>query len=237
MSEKKISLMHFDTLISFIGVTENLVFEFFKPYITINYDTLKRIILFTKSFNSNEEDEIQRKSQTLLKNVELFLGKMFPQVEIKIIYMKNMWNLKDYYSTFKEIKSEKASINITAGPSVYSIAGLMWAIEHNHFVEHSVEAFNSVTGRSVVFNRIDVNPYFKSIYFTDNIDKVILKALDGAQLTTNYIRKYIINTIGDDLSLRTIQNRVNKLKEYGIVSISVGRQNTIQLSDEMKKII
>jgi DNA-binding Lrp family transcriptional regulator len=70
----------------------------------------------------------------------------------------------------------------------------------------------------------------------DNIDKEIISFLkEGSSISTK-IRQYLRNIKHFELTLRTIENRVSKLNEDGIVKISKGRNNIIDLSDDFKKL-
>ncbi len=236
MNEEDISSYNIDTIVTFVGFTEKLVMEFLKPYINIKDHGLKRIVLFSSAATKMDSDVLVT-TNLLLQKVIKSINKEIPDINIDSFLLGNIWNLKEYHAKFNEIKSKRASVNITAGPSVFSIAAIIWAIENNHFVEHSVESNNPLTGKTVVFRRIDVIPYFKSIFFTDRIDKRIIEFLKEGAKTSTAIRIYLKNQNDGNLSLRTIENRINRLNEFGILSVYRGRQNIIDLSDDIKNVI
>lgn len=236
MSEEHISSNLIDTVVSFVGVREYLVSEFLNPYLWVRDNGLKKVVLFSSTEGSDQDLEIYKKSREILEKVSSEVKARRPNVELEIILLKNIWDIKALLVMLSKVKANKASVNITAGPSSFSVACLLWAIENDYFVEHSVETNNKFTGKVVVFRRINVIPYFKSIFSLDNTDKEIILFLKEGPSTTNKIRQHLKNMKHFELTLRTIENRVSKLNEKGIITVSKGRNNIIDLSDDFKKL-
>jgi|ACXJ01.1.fsa_nt_gi hypothetical protein len=236
MNEEIFTSNVIDTIVTFVGIREYLVSEFLNPYILDRYNGLKRVVFFSSTEESDEDAEIYKKSKEILQRISQEVEEHRSDVKIELILLRNIWDIKTCLARLSTIKATKASVNITAGPSSFSVACLLWAIENGHFIEHSVETNNRLTGKVVVFRRINVVPYFKSIFALDNIDKEIISFLkEGSSISTK-IRQYLRNIKHFELTLRTIENRVSKLNEDGIVKISKGRNNIIDLSDDFKKL-
>lgn len=236
MNEEKISSKTVDTLVSFVGIRSYLVSEFLKPYLYTTDNNIKRIVLFSSKPVENGFEDFQAMSKTVMNNTISFIEQNKPSVLINTILLTNIWDIRACLSQLSKIKTEKASVNLSAGPSTFSIAAFIWAIENNHFVEHSVESINKKTGKLIVFRKINMIPYLKSIFSLDRTDKEILFFLKKGPCTTNMIRVFLRNEKKSIMTLRTIENRINKMKELDIVSISKGRNNIIELSDEYKKL-
>jgi len=234
MSENLISSLKIETLVTFVGFKADLVIEFLRPYISRKEHLIEKIVLFTSSpINFSSADNL---SEETLNQVKGFLKENSLGTKVIEIRMKNMWDLREYRSKLQEIKTNKASINLTAGPAVFTLSGLLWAIENNHFIEHSIESNIPLVGRSVVFKRINLNPFMKTLFSTDKIDRLILDFIKVNSRTTNEIKLYLETMYGKSMSLRTVENRVNKLEEMDIVSISKGRIHRIYLSEEMRNV-
>ncbi|OWP55472.1 MAG: hypothetical protein B2I18_01845 [Cuniculiplasma sp. C_DKE] len=236
MNEENLSSIDVDTLISFVGIREYLVSEFLHPYIVNRGNGLRKIVLFSSTSEENEDVEIHNKSEIIIEKISSQIKELRPDVKLEIILLKNIWDIRACLEKLSNIESTIASVNITAGPSSFSVACLLWATEHGHYIEHSVESNNKFIGRIVVFRRINVLPYFKSIFLIDNVDKEIISILKRGSSTTNKIRLYLRTSKHIELTLRTVQNRVSRMNEIGIISVSKGRNNIIELSDDYKKL-
>lgn len=236
MNEENLSSNNIDTLITFVGVREYLVSEFLRPYLLNKDNGLRKVVLFSSTKDEDDVIEIYNKSREIMEKISNEIKELRSDVKLEIILMKNIWDIKAFLEKLSSIDATIASVNITAGPSSFSVACLLWAIEHGHFIEHSVETANKFIGRIVVFRRINIIPYFKSIFQVDNIDKDIISILRKGSCTTNKIRSDLKTLKHIDLTLRTIQNRVSRMNEIGIISISKGKSNIIELSDNYLKL-
>lgn len=236
MNEEKFSSNPVDTLITFVGVRDYLVTEFLKPYLIDKTILLKKIVFFSSYSDNDNDSEYHNKSKLLLDNLLKDVASRRPGILIEVKLLENIWDIRLFLAKLKEIKAHKASINLTAGPSSFSIASLLWAVENGHYIEHSVESNNKFTGRIVVFRRINIIPYFKSLFFLDKIDRTIISCLKEGSKTTKNIRFFLNNENNENLTLRTVEYRVAKLNEMGIVSVTKGRNNYVDLSDDYKNV-
>lgn len=234
MHEELISSNSIDTLVSFVGVREYLVYEFLRPYVENKNNNLKKIFLFSSVKQENEDPYIHSKSMEIMEKIVKQIIVLRPDVEIEEIFLENIWDIKYCLGKLSAIDSKVASVNITAGPSTFSVASLLWAIENNYFIEHSVETVNKLIGKIVVFQRINIIPYFKSIFEIDNVDREIIAFLKRGATTTNKLRLHLKEEKRMEMTLRTIESRVSKLNEMGIIKISKGRVNIIELGNDYK---
>lgn len=223
-----------DCLVTFVGFRSDLVIEFFKPYLIKKNCSVKRIFIFytiskTQQSSANKAESALNEISTYLKNFQFM-------VDVKTIKMKNMWDLKEYRSKLSEIKAGKASVNLTAGPAVFTLAGILWAIEMKHYIEHSVESYIPLVGQSIVYNRINIDPLMQSLFLVDEIDKQVIDFLRVHSRTTTEINTYLKTSCNQSLTLRTIENRINILEKKGIVSVVRNRVHKIYLSEALKKI-
>ncbi|MGP6206923.1 hypothetical protein ACNF42_02665 [Cuniculiplasma sp. SKW3] len=237
MSEEIFSSFCVDTLVSFVGFQPDIIIPYFRPYLNSQGNCLDRIVLFTSKFDEVNPDQDSLKASIVLENVLTYINERNSNLQVEINRLSNIWDLRMYIKHFEQIISKKASVNLTSGPSVYSIAGLLWAIKNNHLVEHSIEANSSLYGRSVVFKRIEMTPYFNLLFKTDKIDKEIIQILKNGQSNTRAIRSFLNNELKENLTLRTVENRVNKLVELQILGMVRGRQNIIFLNDNLIDIL
>lgn len=222
-----------DCLVTFVGFRSDLVIEFFKPYLTNRNYSVKRIFIFYTI--SKTQQSSADKAESTLNDVLAYLKPFQFTTDVKTIKMKNMWDLKEYRSKLSEIKASKASVNLTAGPAVFTLAGVLWAIEMKHYIEHSVESYIPLVGQSIVYNRIDIDPLMKSLFMVDEIDKQVINFLRVHSRTTTEINNYLRISCNQSLTLRTIENRINMLEKKGIVSVVRNRVHRIYLSEELKK--
>jgi hypothetical protein len=222
------------TLVTFIGFQEHLVINFLKTYIQ---NGVKEVLMFTSVPPKSEIDgqmsiniEIRKKSVNLIRDA---LG---DRTTIKFVELENIWDFQEYYFNLSRFPIESAILNISAGPAVFSAAGMIWALEHGHSVSYSVEYHNNVRLISSVFALLDLRPYINSIFSTDNVDRMVMSALKNGRSDSLQIHEYVKSVIGFKISLRSIEIHINKLHDLGIVEITRGRVNKISFSQKWSKI-
>ncbi len=237
MSEENVSSISIETLVTFVGAQENLIIPFLRPHLEREGQSLKKIIIFTSRVDPTYPDEIAKSADHILNNTLKYIDSYHLNLEIRVERLANIWDLKLYNEKFEGIKSKRASVNITAGPSIFSIAALLWAIKNSHIIEHSVESNNPLTGRTVVFKNINIKPYFNVLFFTDHTDSEIIDFLRKGSSTSTRIRKYLMEEKRIELTLRTIENRINRLVELGVLEMVKGRENIVFLSENILKLI
>lgn len=237
MSEEIVSSKCVDTLVTFVGAQKDLIIPFLKPHLERGQDSLTKIVIFTSKVDPERPDELAKSADVILNDVLRFVNAYDLKANVMVNRLANIWDLKLYIEKFEEINSKRASVNITAGPSIFSIAALLWAIRNSHVIEHSVESKNPLTGRTVVFKNIEIKPYFNMLFFTDITDLEIINFLKKGSSTSTRIRKYLKEEKRIELTLRTVENRINNLNELGVVDIVKGRQNTVLLSENILKLI
>ncbi len=234
MDENRNSLSVVKTLVSFVGFNPDLVIEFLRPYINKRVKSVEKIILFSSKDSRNPLTD--NKAEGVMRQVKTFIIANAANVKITEVFMKNMWDLREYRSKLLETAAIDASINLTAGPAIFSLAGMLWAIENNHFIEHSIESTLPLVGKSIVFNKIDLNPFMKTIFSVDETDRLIIGYVRRFSRTTVEIKEYVESEARLHLTLRTIENRLKRLEKMKIVSIVRGKVNKIYLSEELKKL-
>ncbi len=222
------------TLVSFIGFQEHLVINFLKTYIKRD---VREVILFTSVLPKSEMEgqtrinvEIRKKCISLIRDS---LGNM---ATIRLIELENIWDFQEYYSNLSKVFMDRAILNISAGPAVFSAAGMIWALENGHSVSYSVEYHNGVRLVSSVFALLDLRPYINSIFSTDNVDKMIIDGLKNGLSNTLQLHEYVKSVMRFNISLRSIENHIKKLYNLGIVEITRGRINKISFSQNWSKI-
>ncbi len=237
MNEENVSSSCVDTIVSFVGFQIDIIIPFMRPYLISEENCLNRIVLFTSKLDDLNPDEDSIRANRLLENVLTYIGELNSRVQVEINKLVNIWDLRIYTKIFERIISKKASVNLTSGPSIYSIAAFLWAIKNNHLVEHSIETKSPLYRKSVVFKRIDMAPYFNILFHTDRTDREIIELLRKGQSNTREIRNYLNNEVKENFTLRTVENRVNKLVELRILGIVRGKQNIIFLNDNLMDIL
>lgn len=215
-------------LISFIGFQEHLVINFLKTFMGSDVGD---ILFFTSFERAVARENLGQMNLTLRKKaIEFIRTTLGNKVQIQIIEMKNIWDFQDYYAQLSKKHFEKAILNISAGPAVFSAAGIIWAMENNQSISYSVEYHNSGELVSSVFSTLDLKPYINSIFSTDRVDKVILESLRAGKNDTLQVHEYLNDKAGFDLSLRSVEIHLQKLYKLGIIDITKGKVNRVSFS-------
>ena len=226
-----------NTIVSFIGYQEHLVLRFIETFIDKDID---QFLLFTSKFNKDDDTTYREKNFEIRKKVTDFIkNKKNNEIPIYLFEIGNIWDFTEYYKALSSEKVLHAIINISAGPSVFSAACMVWAMVNGHEISYSIE--NRLNGKpiSTIFNLIEIKSYLNSVFTTDNVDKMIIdtiKKINTYPLNTLDIHNYINNNLRFTLSLRTVEIHLNKLYKMGIVDIRRGKINIISFTDNWKKI-
>ena len=222
------------TLVTFIGFQEHLVMNFLKTFIKKG---VKEVLLFTSIPPRLEIDEQQKKNLEIRKKCVSFVRDSLGEgTTIKIVELENVWDFQEYYFNLSRFSMDRAILNISAGPAVFSAADMIWALEHGYSVSYSVEYHNKATLVSSIFALLDLRPYINSVFSTDNVDKMIMNALKKGHNNSLQIHEYVKSVMGFRISLRSIEIHIKKLNDLGIIDITRGRLNMISFSQQWSKI-
>lgn len=222
------------TLVSFVGFQEHLVMNFLRTFIGKG---VTEILLFSSRPHNTIRDE-QTKLNIELRNkaVQFSKDSLGTEASIVVIQLENIWDFQEYYVRLSQRPIEKAIVNISAGPAVFAAAGMIWAMEKDHYVSYSVEYHSSGKLVSSVFNLLDLRPHINSIFLTDNVDKMIIDTLRNGSVDTLQIHRQINDVMKYRISLRSVEIHLGKLNKLGIVEITRGKVNKINLSQSGTKI-
>ena len=222
------------SLISFVGFQEHLVINFLRTFIS---NGVREVLLFSSKMEEAQKDRLGAINLYLRKKAVQFVrDSLGYEVRILLIEIDNIWDFQNYYVRLSQEPIEKAIINISAGPAVFAAAGIIWAVENNHDISYSVEYHNEGKLVSSVFNLVDLRPYVDSIFSTDNVDKMIIKALKNGEADTLQIYRYINETLKYRISLRSVEIHLIKLNKWDIVDITKAKVNKISLSENWSKV-
>ncbi|QRF75593.1 hypothetical protein Thermo_01098 [Thermoplasmatales archaeon] len=222
------------TLVTFIGFQEHLVLNFLRTYLR---NGVKEVMLFSSIPQRNATEgksTIDREIRE--KAIKLIRDSSGEDVTIIVKEIENIWDFQDYYFQLSRKAVEDAIINLSAGPAVFSAAGMIWALEHGYRVSYSVEYHDDGKLVSSVFSLLDLRPYINSVFSTDNVDKMILSALKKGKSDTLQINRYINDITDYRISLRTVEIHLGKLNKLGIIDITKGRVNKLTFSQKWSKI-
>ncbi len=225
-------------LISFVGFKDYLVLKFLSDNINLNVSNLyiKHVYLFTSQRELNMNDEILLKNERILKSAKELALKN--NIETSIIFMRNLWDIKMYYKKIRELeeKNSKYIINISAGPSAFSAAAMLWAIESKNIISYSIEYNKGKPTQSIVFNNIDVSAFSNLLLIEDNLEKYIIESLRNGAKTSNDIRNFIINKYNYNITIRSIQSHLKNLIEKGIIYYKGTKEYDFFFSEDLEKL-
>lgn len=221
------------SLVSFVGFQEHLVMNFLKTFVNNN---VKEILLFSSMVQKTATEQYIINLELRKKAIRFIRDILGNKVHISLTEMENIWDFQDYYVRLSQNLVEKAIVNISAGPAVFAAAGIIWAMENNHYISYSVEYHNNGKLISSVFNLLDLRPYINSVFSTDNVDKMIVNAMREGKFDTLQIYKQINEVLKYRISLRSIEIHLRKLNQLGIIDITKGRVNKVSFSQNWSKI-
>ncbi|MFG1391132.1 hypothetical protein [Acidiplasma aeolicum] len=214
--------------ITFVGFKKHLVLRFIEDNLQ-NYIP-DNIYIFTS--NTNEPiDDYSRKKEEIIQELENIANKR--EINIKKYLQDELWNIKYYYKMLNSMPRKKYIINISAGPSVFAAAGMLWALQNNNYVSYSVEHYEHRQLISCVFRNINMRSISNLTFNTNNLDRFIIDALKNGMNNTNEIRQFLLKYYKYQTGLRNIQQHIKKLEELGIIRLSGNKIWEINFSDDL----
>lgn len=227
-------------LASFIGFRPHLSEGFFmkiKPKFNVS-----SIYLFVPDTNWDAKIENGSSYQDFVIRLENKIRERFMGTETKYLYIKDMWNINDIYPKLTEIKENFGIINISAGPSPFIASVILWILtKKNIKIAHVIEVRSPKTNEveSYTFEIINTVPYLNSIFMLDDLDKFIISEINSRKNNTHEIYKDILKNFAysKKVSLRTIENRINKLILLDILYRTDNKKYTLYINDEILKIV
>lgn len=223
-------------LVTFIGFRLHLCEGFIR---TINPGfRVKTIYLFESEFNSfkyNIERSKEYDSNIML--VKDQCNRRFPDARILDLNIKSIWSMNDIFPLMSKIKENNAIMNISAGPSPFIAVCIFWSLKMKtvnlaHVMEvrdreNRVESFSYK-----VFNPI---PFLNYYFELDELDKEILHLLGNGMTRTRDVLDKInrIRSTKDKITLRTVENRVNKMVDLGLLEKYEGKSNILNIRDDV----
>ena len=223
----------YENLVTFVGFQEHLVINFLRTFLKKG---VKEVWLFTSATRTIYLEKNQITNLELRKRAIDLIEKTLDDGNVaKVFELENIWDFQEYYFYLSQFEGTRAIINISAGPSVFSAAGMIWALEHGYTVSYSVEFYNNSKLVSSVFNFLDLKPYISFIFSTDNVDKMIIESIKNGKNDTLQIHRYLNRVLGYELSLRSIESHIQKLHGLEIVEVIRGKTNKINLSQKLNK--
>ncbi|KJE50058.1 MULTISPECIES: hypothetical protein [Acidiplasma] len=223
------SLKNID-FITFVGFKRHLVLRFLEDNLK-NYFP-NNIYVFTSNMDEPLDENFRTKQEILLELEKLADRR---QINIKKYFQNDLWNIKYYYKTLNSLPNKtRYIINISAGPSVFAAAGMLWALQHNYYVSYSVEHYEHRQLISCVFRNINMRSVSNLTFNTNNVDKFIIEALKNGMNNTNGIRLFLLKNYNYQTGLRNIQEHIKKLEELGLIRLSGNKGWEINFSDDLE---
>lgn len=223
-------------LISFIGFRRHLCegfIETVKPEFNV-----KAIYLFESEYSSFMQNvEKIDEYESSINSFKKRCISRFPDARVFDIPIKFIWSMSDIFPLMKKIKERNAIINISAGPSPFIAVSIFWSLKMKtvrlaHVVEfrdknNMVESFSFK-----VFNPI---PFLHYYFELDELDRKILHFIGGGLSRTRAILDSLNKTGSprDRITLKTVENRINKLEGLGLVEKFPGKSNIINMCDDI----
>ncbi|MFG1450044.1 MAG: hypothetical protein AAE983_05325 [Thermoplasmataceae archaeon] len=223
-------------LITFIGFRPHLCEGFIS---TINPGfKIQSIYLFESEFKSfNNNIEKLNEYEVEIKNVKEQCKRRFPDANILDITVKSIWSMNDIFPMMSKIKEKRAVLNISAGPSPFIAVCIFWALKMKtvnlaHVIEvrdreNKVESFSYK-----IFNPI---PFLNYCFELDELDREILNILGNGKTRTRDVLDSINKkrSTKDRITLKTVENRVNKMVELGLLEKFLGKSNILNIRDDI----
>lgn len=232
--ERISSLKHEANLITFIGYREYLVFNFIKDNIKVNPSI---IYIFTSKLPLLQNEEQNAQNEIILKKLKEYVKLYNKDVKIIENRTNNLWDIKYYYRTLKRLPTNSHYIiNISSGPGVYSSAAMLWALETDNQISYSVESWNNKTLQSAVFRNLNMKSFSYFNFKTDNLDRLIISALENGNRTTTEIKEYLWKEKQYNTTLRNIQFHIRELCTAGVLVTDGNKPSTISFSNEFTKL-
>ena len=229
-----------DFSLTFVGFKNYLVINFLKY--TMSRYNVRKFVFLTSVYNIDSElPNNNTPNYKILKEAIDYIrkntDKNSPEPELKILHMTDIWDFFSHIKLFSSIRGESAVFNISAGPSVYSSAAIVWAIKNNYRIAYSIENHHHLDqDPDVVFKEIDLMPYINFLFNTDNVDRLVIEAVHKGCRRTSEIRDYLYK-LEYKFSLKTIENRINELRRKNILQVSGEKFYTIILKEIIDRMV
>ncbi|MGC8981725.1 MAG: hypothetical protein ACP5JE_01600 [Thermoplasmata archaeon] len=227
-------------LASFIGFRDHLSRGFF---LKINPDCIiSNVYLYISDTNLDTQIDNGMKYQDFVDEIIRTVEKRFYYAKINQIQLKNIWSIEDIFQKLTEIKENYGIFNISAGPSPFIAASIFWILsKKNVKIAHVIELRNAQNNEleNYNFELIYILPYLNYIFELDNYDRFILNEINERKNTTTEIYKDIIKNFSprEKVSMRTIQNRINKLVNLELIEKTQGKKNNLYINKHINKIV
>ncbi len=232
--EKISSLKHGVNLVTFIGYREYLVLNFIRDNIKVNPSI---IYIFSSKLPMLISEQQNAQNEIILKNLKEYVKMNNKDVQIIENRTDNLWNIKCYYRTLKRLPTNSHYIiNISSGPGVYSSAAMLWALETENQISFSVESWHNKILQSAVFRNLNMQAFSYFNFKTDNLDRLIITALENGNRTTIEIKEYLWKQKGYKTTLRNIQVHIRELCTSGVLMTDGNKPSTISFSTEFTKL-
>lgn len=218
-------------LITFIGYREHLVMGFIRDNIIFNPSN---IYIFTSKLPVIVNEESLPKNEVILNNVKEYIKNK--NIKIKEMRVNNLWDIKYYYRKLNTLPKNSYIINISSGPGVYSSASMLWALNTDNQISYSVEVWENNKLRSSVFRNLNMYPFSFFNFKSDNLDKLIILAIEHGMTTTIEIKEYLMKYKLYATTLRSIQSHVHELTNYNVLKTDGNKPYRIYFSEEFKKL-
>jgi len=228
------SLKNNVNLITFVGYKEHLVLNFIRDNIKINP---LRIYIFTSKAPLLIREQQNALNEIILKKLKEYVKTEGSNIKIIENRTDNLWNIKYYYKTLKSLPANSHYIiNISSGPGVYSSAAMLWALETDNQISYSIESRQGRILQSAVFRNLDMKLFSFFNFKTDNLDRLIINALEHGNNTTISIKDYLWSQKRYKTTLRNIQSHVHELCNQEILTTDGNKPSIIYFSDEFRKL-
>jgi hypothetical protein len=221
-------------LITFVGYREYLVLNFIRDNIRVNPSI---IYVFTSKLTLLHSEQKNAQNEVILQKMKEYIKAADKDTKIIENRTDNLWNIKYYYRTLKLLPAEcNYIINISSGPGVYSSAAMLWALETDNQISYSVESWNNKTLQSAVFRNLNMKSFSYFNFKTDNLDRLIISALENGNRTTTEIKEYLWKEKQYNTTLRNIQFHIRELCTAGVLVTDGNKPSTISFSNEFTKL-
>lgn len=235
------------TLISFVGFQKHLVMTFFQQAKKLFGNQIRIIYLF------HGQDTYIAQVDPRFLELRSSLNKEFNEnwkgVEIRWISLRNLWDIKEIYGKMEDVIGDRFVINISAGPSIFGAASLLFGLKKGSTViGHVIERpeplkENKIESESYelfsIFTFIDLDPYL-SLVRLNHVERAILRAIINDNHFSVDILNYLIKEYGDPkvLGLRRLQSILKDLTAKKVlISYREGKYYHYKVSDDLMKII
>lgn len=216
-------------LITFVGEKDHLVSKFMSRNLEVNPE---HIYIFTSDYINDPDSKTAR----IMNKLNNLLNNWNKKIETVRYVVKDIWDISYYYKSLKLLPNKKYIINISAGPSVFSSAAMLWSLETNNQISYSVEQWENRILTSCIFRNLNMKPFSLYYFNSDNIDRYIIHSLESGRDTSVKIKDFIESEWGFKTSLRNIQEHIKKLHEFGVLDVGGGKEHILDFSGDFKKL-